>query len=173
MKNTAKGGPRRSPGREVDATLNANTKQPLVPPVVDEELRKAGGGASLERRRERAIAGVRDSVGVETERVQAWQQRAGVAAVREGGREGLRAPVAHLPEIRVKGIERPVIHLRKAGEKKLIYALRLTGSGFRPPVFDPGATYDLTVGDPDQNLSRVLKNLKPASKDSAPRTVKF
>lgn len=84
-----------------------------------------------------------------------------------------RAPVAHLPEIRVKGIERPVIHLRKAGEKKLIYALRLTGSGFRPPVFDPGSTYDLTVGDPDQNLSRVLKNLKPASKDSAPRTVKF
>ena len=57
-----------------------------------------------------------------------------------------RAPYAHLPEVTAEAGEEPVVEVvaRESGE--LLYALRISGTSFRPPVFAPGA-YTMFVGE--------------------------
>jgi alkaline phosphatase D len=85
-----------------------------------------------------------------------------------------RKPVAHLPEIKVEGLKTPVVQVKVSKTGELVYALRLRGNSFRPPVFDKGATYEVRVGEPDRGLWKTLKSLKGESTDSqSTRTVKF
>jgi hypothetical protein len=74
-----------------------------------------------------------------------------------------RKPEAYLPEIKVKGMRDPVFELRKSSTGELVYALRIRGKSFRPPVFDAKGTYRLRVGDPDSDQWKTLKDQKPES----------
>lgn len=58
-----------------------------------------------------------------------------------------RVPVGFLPAVHVDGIDDPVVELRtESGD--LVYALRIVGQSFAPPVFDE-QTHTVRVGDPD------------------------
>tara|TARA_X000000950_G_scaffold48312_1_gene56106 strand:+ start:6970 stop:9492 length:2523 start_codon:yes stop_codon:yes gene_type:complete len=74
-----------------------------------------------------------------------------------------RKPEAYLPEIKVKGMRDPVFELRESSTGELVYALRIRGKSFRPPVFDAKGTYRLRVGDPDSDEWKTLKDQKPES----------
>ena len=85
-----------------------------------------------------------------------------------------RKPVAHLPEIKVTGLKNPVFQVRNSKTGELVYALRIHGNAFRPPVFDKEETYEVRVGEPDRDAWETLKSLKGESVGSqATRTVKF
>ncbi len=47
----------------------------------------------------------------------------------------------------------------KTGE--LIYALRIRGDSIRPKVFDSKSSYNLRIGEPDQNLWKTFENVAP------------
>jgi alkaline phosphatase D len=81
-----------------------------------------------------------------------------------------REPVEHLPTIKVTGMKNPVIQI-KDSKGELVYALRIHGNSFRPPVFDKGETYEVRVGEPDRGLWKTLKGESSVSPSS--RTIKF
>jgi alkaline phosphatase D len=72
-----------------------------------------------------------------------------------------RAPAAYLPEIRMQGLAHPVIQVKNAKTNELVYALRIREDFYRPPVFDKTATYKVRVGEPDNDVWKILENLKP------------
>ena len=84
-----------------------------------------------------------------------------------------RKPVAHLPSIKITGMKNPVIQV-KDSKGELVYALRIRGGSFRPPVFEASETYEVRVGDPDLDSWKTLKSLKGEKSDSpSSRTIKF
>ena len=66
-------------------------------------------------------------------------------------------PYGWLPQLKIVGMEDPVIKVFKDDE--LVYALRIKGSEFIPPVFEPGL-YRIEVGDPDKVNFKVFKDLE-------------
>jgi len=60
-----------------------------------------------------------------------------------------RTPTTWLPEI-TSVIENPVVRIFEKDSGKLVYALRIKGTRFRPGVFKEGL-YEVKVGDPDTN----------------------
>ncbi len=71
-----------------------------------------------------------------------------------------RRAVAWLPEIRVTGMENPVVQVVDEADGELVYALRIRGRTFRPKIFRQG-TYTVRVGAPETG------NVKTFSKVSA------
>jgi alkaline phosphatase D len=71
-----------------------------------------------------------------------------------------RQPVAHLPALRISGIDRPVVQVinEKTGETE--YTLRIGSNEFRPKVFAKGP-HTVIVGEPSENRVTTLKSLKP------------
>jgi len=61
-----------------------------------------------------------------------------------------RTPIGFLPTIEIVGLDDAVILVRN-DRGSLIYARRIRGRTFRPPVFEPGI-YVVRVGDPDLNV---------------------
>lgn len=59
-----------------------------------------------------------------------------------------RRPAAHLPELKVKGHDRPVVQVVSEASGEIVYTLRLAGAAFRPPVFEPGS-YTIHVSEPE------------------------
>jgi len=57
-----------------------------------------------------------------------------------------RKPAGWLPAIQVKGAKDPVVQVIKEDGGGLVYALRIEGNMFRPPVFEEGA-YTVKVGE--------------------------
>ena len=85
-----------------------------------------------------------------------------------------RKAVAHLPAIKVKGLNNPVIQVMDAKSGELVYALRIRGSSFRPKVFDATAKYNLSIGEPDENLWKTFEKLAPVKPgDKSSLTVSF
>ena len=85
-----------------------------------------------------------------------------------------RKPVVHLPMIKVEGLKNPVVQVKIAKTGELVYALRIRGNSFRPPVFEKEETYEVRVGEPDLDAWKILKLLKGESAGSqSSRTVKF
>jgi hypothetical protein len=77
-----------------------------------------------------------------------------------------RQPVGYLPEVRVRGLTNPVLQVFDEASGDLVYALRLNGSTFRPPVFAPG-TYRISVGDQDADrMQRIDHVAAPAAADA-------
>lgn len=70
-----------------------------------------------------------------------------------------RTAAAHLPELRIKGMTKPVLQVVEEKTGELVYALRLNGPTFRPPVFAPGA-YTIIVGEPGTPRLRTLGGLE-------------
>jgi len=70
-----------------------------------------------------------------------------------------REPAGYLPPVSVEGIQKPVIQVRHADTKELVYALRINEQSITPWVFEPGL-YDLRIGDPDTGLWSELKGIE-------------
>ena len=56
-----------------------------------------------------------------------------------------RKPVGYLAELKVKGIDRPVVQVENEKTKEILYTVRIASSSFRAPVYEPGK-YTLRVG---------------------------
>lgn len=69
-----------------------------------------------------------------------------------------RKAVAYLPEIKVVGLEDPVIQVINEKTNEIVYTLRILGNSFRPKVFRKGS-YTIKVGDPDQQLMKELNSV--------------
>ena len=74
-------------------------------------------------------------------------------------------PYGWLPTIKAN-TEEPVLKVFNENTGKLVYALRIKGNTFSPPVYSDGS-YRVEVSDPDKNEFKNFNNLKPLkTKDS-------
>lgn len=71
-----------------------------------------------------------------------------------------RKPSGQLPELSVEGVENAVVQVYDQATGELVYALRLQGARVAPWVFADGL-YTVRLGDPDRNLWKTFKDLKP------------
>jgi len=69
-----------------------------------------------------------------------------------------RKAVAYLPTIRIQGLENPVIEIRNAKTGELIYCVRISGSEFRPKVFEQ-TSYNIIVKDTEKGIDKVLEKV--------------
>ncbi len=72
-----------------------------------------------------------------------------------------RKAVAYLPEIKIEGLEKPVIEVINESTNKTEYALRLSGNTFIPKVFNELNSYTVKVGEPDLNIWKTKPGLRP------------
>lgn len=71
-----------------------------------------------------------------------------------------RTPQAWLPEVRVAGLENPVVQVVSEADNRVVYTRRIRGQAFQPPVFADG-TYTLRVGEQPDRM-QTAKGLKPS-----------
>ncbi|MGB9862663.1 MAG: hypothetical protein ACPLPQ_02525 [Candidatus Saccharicenans sp.] len=71
-----------------------------------------------------------------------------------------RKPVGFLPLLRFKGISDPVIQVVEEKSGELIYSFRITGTEFRPPVYQAGV-YSVKCGEPGTDKWKEYRGLKP------------
>ncbi|HNT88584.1 MAG TPA: metallophosphoesterase family protein, partial [Candidatus Hydrogenedentes bacterium] len=69
-------------------------------------------------------------------------------------------PYGYLPELAYPAGSDPVLELTREADGELVYALRLTGSAYRPKVFAPG-TYTVTLDDGRER--HTMRGLSPAA----------
>ncbi len=67
-----------------------------------------------------------------------------------------------LPEIRVTGMDNPVIRIYRDVTGEMIYALRISGTSFQPKVFSFGS-YTIEVGEPDTGKWQKLEGINATS----------
>ena len=77
-----------------------------------------------------------------------------------------RNPVAFLPEIRVRGVENPVVQIVQESDGEVVYTLRIKGQTFRPGVFKTG-NYTIRVSEPDQGVLKELTGIETIGKEEA------
>lgn len=73
-----------------------------------------------------------------------------------------REAVAHLPELKIKGVKNPVVQIVNERTKEIVYTLRIRGSSFRPKVFDKEATYTIKLSEPEKNRVKTLSGVRPS-----------
>lgn len=76
-----------------------------------------------------------------------------------------RSPAAWLPELVFENVERPVVQVVEDATNEVLYARRVAGKRFQPPVFRPGR-YTVRVGR-DRPDGVVLTGLEAVGKDAA------
>ncbi|MCD4768652.1 MAG: hypothetical protein K8R35_00595, partial [Bacteroidales bacterium] len=69
-----------------------------------------------------------------------------------------RRPYGWLPGINISGMNNPVVKVYSEDSGELIYAVRILGRSYDPPVFSPGS-YRIVVGD--DNMLKELNRLLP------------
>jgi hypothetical protein len=80
---------------------------------------------------------------------------------------------AWLPEIRVTGMENPVIQIFAQKSENSLYTLRISGNNFQPKVFASGL-YTIRVGEPDNDTWQIFEDIQATTtKASAPLDVIF
>jgi len=76
-----------------------------------------------------------------------------------------RKVVGYLPELKVKGVKKPVIQVIEEGSNEILYTVRAQGQSFQPPVYSTGRhTVKIGVDRPD---GKTLQGLTPAPKNKA------
>ncbi|MEX0791743.1 MAG: hypothetical protein WD045_01305, partial [Pirellulaceae bacterium] len=70
-----------------------------------------------------------------------------------------RKAVAHLPLLKIKGIDRPVVQVYQAKDGEHVYSLRLCEPTFQGKVFAAGK-YHIKVGDPDTDRMQTLRDIE-------------
>jgi phosphodiesterase/alkaline phosphatase D-like protein len=70
----------------------------------------------------------------------------------------------HLPAVRVRGMDKPVIQVVDEGTGDVVYTIRSPGSEFHPRVLQPG-TYTLRVGEPGEGRVETFEDLVAASEE--------
>ena len=68
-----------------------------------------------------------------------------------------REPIAYLPEIRVEGMDNPVMKVVYEPTGEVVYSLRVQGNSFKPKVFKDGI-YTVKVGEQPENM-KILSGL--------------
>ena len=74
-----------------------------------------------------------------------------------------RKPAAYLPTIEVTGMKDPVVQVFHDETDELVYALRIQGRSFRPPVFEKGS-HTVKVGDQASGRMKTLSNVSAGEK---------
>jgi hypothetical protein len=59
----------------------------------------------------------------------------------------------------------PVVKVTETQTGRLVYARRIRGLTWRPPVFDSGAAYTVEVGEPGAGQVWTMKNVRPVGPD--------
>jgi arylsulfatase A-like enzyme len=72
-----------------------------------------------------------------------------------------REPAAHLPQLRVNGLDNPVVQVLDQATGEIVYTLRIRGTTFQPKVFNADATYTVRVSEPDTGQQQVLRDIQP------------
>ena len=72
-----------------------------------------------------------------------------------------RKAAAQLPELRVRGMENPVVQVIDAANNEVVYTLRIRGKTFTPKVFDATRRYNVVVGELGTPRIRKLEGLSP------------
>jgi len=70
-----------------------------------------------------------------------------------------RKAQAWLPEIRVNGLQNPVVQVIQQQTGEIVYTLRINGLSFQPKVFAPGS-YTLRVGEPDSDTWKEIRDIQ-------------
>lgn len=78
-----------------------------------------------------------------------------------------RTPTAWLPEVRVTGIDNPVVQVRSEASNRIVYTRRILGRTFTPPVFATGS-YTVRVGEQPGRMQEKGGLVSTATSDSAP-----
>lgn len=93
-----------------------------------------------------------------------------IAQIENYGREA----AGYLPEIRVRGIEDPVVQIVDESDGEIVYTLRIAGDSFRPKIFQRGGTYTVRVGEPETDRFQEKSGLTPDA-DGSPTvlTIRF
>ncbi len=75
-----------------------------------------------------------------------------------------RKPIGYLPEMVVKGVERPVVQVIEDATGEILYTVRMDSNRFRPPVYSKG-NYTVKMGREKPDLSKIsgLKPVQPGS----------
>jgi len=76
-----------------------------------------------------------------------------------------RQPAGYLPELRIQGIEKPVVIVTNEQTGEVVYALRLQTNEWTPFVFHTQA-HSVRVGDPEQDIWQTMENLEVAPEPS-------
>lgn len=71
-----------------------------------------------------------------------------------------RKPVAHLPTLKITGIDRPVVQVINEQSGEIEYTLRIGSNEFRPKIF-ADVPHTVIVGEPAEKRITTLKGLKP------------
>jgi hypothetical protein len=84
-----------------------------------------------------------------------------------------RKALAWLPEIRVRGLQNPVVQVIQQQKDEMVYTLRINNQCFQPKVFSPGL-YTIRVGEPDSDTWREIRDIQAEpSKEIEPLEVNF
>jgi hypothetical protein len=75
-----------------------------------------------------------------------------------------RKAAGWLPHLKFENMNDSLVRVFSEKDNQLIYALRVKGNEFDPPVFDEKITYRLEIGDPDNGEMKVFENLNVAKK---------
>jgi phosphodiesterase/alkaline phosphatase D-like protein len=75
-----------------------------------------------------------------------------------------RKAAGWLPRIVFENMENAVVRVYSGKNHKLVYALRIKGRVFDPPVFDINDRYRLDAGNPDSGRIKVFENLSAVAK---------
>ena len=84
-----------------------------------------------------------------------------------------RSATGWLPELRIEGMNNPVIRIVREYTGELIYSLRINGNYFQPKIFETGF-YRIEVGEPDEDRWQIFERIWPTEfKEREPIFVKF
>lgn len=70
----------------------------------------------------------------------------------------------YLPNIKIIGINNPVVQIVNENINEIIYTLRLKNGSFKAKVFNNSSTYSIKVGDPDRNIWKSKRGVKASNK---------
>jgi len=82
-----------------------------------------------------------------------------------------REAEAYLPEVKVEGLENPVVQVIEEGFGEVVYTLRVRGQRFRPKVFCADSAYTVRVGEPGTRRMKKLEGLAPLAKGESKTVV--
>jgi hypothetical protein len=81
--------------------------------------------------------------------------------------------VGFLPRLEVRGLDSPVVQLVDEANGEIVYTIRISGTSFRPAIFDADAVYTLVIGEPDTGQTQRLTGLRMAADETAVIEVVF
>jgi hypothetical protein len=72
----------------------------------------------------------------------------------------------------VEGVTDPVVQVISELGGEIVYTIRMAGSSFTPPVFEPGS-YRVTVGEPGTDAIKTLLGLQATADPNRRVVVRF